>query len=48
MTHHLAGIEEMDETFFLEEGGIALQGNHLTLLSTSEKYSALYEKDKGI
>ena len=48
VTHHLAGIEKMDEIIFLEEGGIALQGNHQELLATSEKYRALYEMDKGI
>ena len=48
VTHHLAGIEKMDEIIFLEEGGIALQGNHQQLLATSVKYRALYEMDKGI
>ena len=48
VTHHLAGIEGMDEIIFLEEGGIAMQGNHQTLFSASEKYRALYEMDKWI
>ncbi len=48
VTHHLAGIENMDEIIFLEEGEIALQGNHNTLLATSAKYRALYEMDQGI
>ena len=48
VTHHLAGIEEMDEVIFLEEGGIAMQGSHAELLATSKKYRALYEMDKGI
>ena len=48
VTHHLAGIEKMDEIIFLEEGGIALQGSHQQLLATSEKYRALYQMDKGI
>lgn len=48
VTHHLAGIEQMDEIIFLEDGKIALQGSHAQLLSTSKKYRALYEMDKGI
>ncbi|WP_262177419.1 thiol reductant ABC exporter subunit CydC [Saccharococcus sp. Marseille-Q5394] len=48
VTHHLAGIEQMDEIIFLEEGNIVLQGNHENLLATSSKYRALYEMDKGI
>ena len=48
VTHHLAGIENMDEILFLEEGEIVLQGNHETLLATSEKYRTLYEMDRGI
>ena len=48
VTHHLAGIENMDEIIFLEEGKIALQGNHEKLLATSAKYRALYEMDRGI
>lgn len=48
VTHHLAGIEKMDEIIFLEEGSIAMQGSHKQLLATSEKYRALYEMDKGI
>lgn len=47
VTHHLAGIEKMDEILFLEEGEIVLQGSHEELLSTSEKYCALYEMDRG-
>jgi len=48
VTHHLAGIEEMDEIIFLEDGEIALQGSHEQLLFESSKYRKLYEMDKGI
>jgi ATP-binding cassette subfamily C protein CydC len=48
VTHHLAGVEKMDEIIFLEEGKIALQGSHEELLATSSKYRALYEMDTGI
>ncbi|WP_172371897.1 thiol reductant ABC exporter subunit CydC [Sporosarcina jiandibaonis] len=47
VTHHLAGVEQMDEIIFLEDGNIALQGNHEELLATSSKYRALYEMDRG-
>lgn len=48
VTHHLAGIEQMDEIIFLEDGGIAMQGSHEELMETSGKYRALYEMDRGI
>lgn len=48
VTHHLAGIEQMDEIIFLEDGKIALQGSHAQLFATSKKYRALYEMDKGV
>lgn len=48
VTHHLAGIERMDEVVFLAEGGIQLQGSHEELLASSEKYRTLYEMDNGL
>ncbi|GGE73600.1 thiol reductant ABC exporter subunit CydC [Priestia taiwanensis] len=48
VTHHLAGIEQMDEIIFLENGRIAMQGSHEELLRTNKKYRQLYEMDKGI
>lgn len=48
VTHHLAGIEQMDEIIFLEDGGIAMQGSHEWLLENSSKYRTLYEMDRGI
>jgi ATP-binding cassette, subfamily C, bacterial CydC len=48
VTHHLAGIEKMDEVIFLEDGRITMQGSHKELLQTNAKYRQLYEMDKGI
>lgn len=48
VTHHLAGIEQMDEIIFLEEGKIALQGSHQYLFATSAQYRTLYKMDKGM
>ncbi|MEN1937379.1 thiol reductant ABC exporter subunit CydC [Paenibacillus sp. 102] len=48
VTHHLVGIEHVDEIIFLEDGHITIQGSHEQLLVESEKYRRLYEMDKGI
>lgn len=47
VTHHLAGVENMDDVIFLEDGQIAMQGNHETLLRTNERYQKLYLMDQG-
>lgn len=48
VTHHLVGIEHVDEVIFLDSGQIAMQGSHEQLLKENEKYRRLYELDKGI
>ncbi|MEI4622912.1 thiol reductant ABC exporter subunit CydC [Bacillus pfraonensis] len=48
VTHHLVGIEHVDEIIFLEDGHITIQGSHEQLLVENEKYRRLYEMDKGI
>ncbi|KEK24131.1 thiol reductant ABC exporter subunit CydC [Bacillus gaemokensis] len=48
VTHHLIGIEHVDEIIFLEDGQITMQGSHEQLLVENEKYRRLYEMDKGI
>lgn len=48
ITHHLVGIEHVDEIIFLEDGHITIQGSHEQLLVENEKYRRLYEMDKGI
>lgn len=47
ITHHLVGIEHVDEVIFLDSGQIAMQGSHEQLLKENEKYRRLYELDKG-
>lgn len=47
VTHHLLGIEKIDQILFMEKGKIALEGNHQLLMKTSERYRSLYELDKG-
>lgn len=46
VTHHLAGVEEMDEIIFLDEGQITMHGSHTALLKTNEHYRKLYEMDQ--
>ncbi|GAB6428839.1 thiol reductant ABC exporter subunit CydC [Bacillus luti] len=48
ITHHLVGIEHVDEVIFLDRGQIVMQGSHEQLLKENEKYRKLYELDKGI
>ncbi|MGM2629673.1 thiol reductant ABC exporter subunit CydC [Bacillus cereus group sp. Bce040] len=48
ITHHLVGIEHVDEVIFLDRGQIMMQGSHEQLLKENEKYRKLYELDKGI
>ncbi|WP_144514063.1 thiol reductant ABC exporter subunit CydC [Bacillus thuringiensis] len=48
ITHHLLGIEHVDEVIFLDRGQIVMQGSHKQLLKENEKYRKLYELDKGI
>lgn len=48
ITHHLVGIEHVDEVIFFDRGRIVMQGSHEQLLKENEKYRKLYELDKGI
>src|SRR5699024_11792700 len=47
VTHHLAGVEHMDEVIFLDDGKIAMQGTHEELLNTNKRYQKLYRMDQG-
>lgn len=47
ITHHLAGVEAMDEILFLEGGRISMQGSHEELMRTEKHYQKLYEMDQG-
>ncbi|SDD64225.1 ATP-binding cassette, subfamily C, CydC [Terribacillus halophilus] len=46
VTHHLVGMEQMDEIIFLEEGKIKMRGTHAQLLQESLHYRRLYELDR--
>lgn len=45
ITHHLIGVNQMDEVVFLENGKIEMQGSHEELLKTNKRYRNLYELD---
>lgn len=47
ITHHLIGMERMDEIIFLDKGHITMRGTHEELLQTNERYRKLYELDRG-
>lgn len=48
ITHHLAGVEWMDDVLFLRDGQIAMHGSHEELLKENEHYQKLYQMDKGL
>lgn len=47
VTHHLAGVESMDEVIFLKDGAISMRGSHDRLMKTEEHYRNLYAMDQG-
>lgn len=47
ITHHLQGIEMMDQVIFIEDGQIALQGSPAKLQETSAYYRKLRAADEG-
>lgn len=47
ITHHLMGMEQMDQILFLDKGVISMSGTHQSLLMTNERYRNLYELDFG-
>ncbi|GER67209.1 amino acid ABC transporter ATP-binding protein [Weizmannia acidilactici] len=48
ITHHLTGLEKMDQIIFLDDGKIAMQGTHAELMSGNARYRQLYEMDHGV
>ena len=48
ITHHLQGIEMMDQVVFIEDGKISMQGSPAELQKTNEHYRALKMADEGI
>ena len=47
ITHHLAGLEQMDEILFLDGGKVEMRGSHPQLLRENERYRNLYRMDDG-
>ncbi|MGG4146847.1 thiol reductant ABC exporter subunit CydC [Paenibacillus algorifonticola] len=45
VTHHLSGMEEMDEVIFMEQGRISMRGTHEQLMRENMRYRKLYELD---
>ncbi|GAE06672.1 transport ATP-binding protein CydD [Paenibacillus sp. JCM 10914] len=46
VTHHLIGVEQMDEVIFMERGEIKMRGTHEQLLAHSTRYQKLYQLDR--
>ncbi|WP_310551787.1 amino acid ABC transporter ATP-binding/permease protein [Paenibacillus glufosinatiresistens] len=45
VTHHLVGVENMDEVLFVENGTLVMRGTHAELLEREPRYRRLYELD---
>ncbi len=45
VTHHLYGLEQMDEIIFLDQGEVLMRGSHTELMSTEPRYRRLYLLD---
>ncbi len=48
ITHHLTGLEKMDQIIFLDDGKITMHGTHTQLMKQNERYRQLYAMDQGI
>jgi len=46
ITHHLIGMEHMDQIVFLDRGRIVMQGTHQQLMREQERYRRLYALDR--
>ncbi|RJG18976.1 thiol reductant ABC exporter subunit CydC [Paenibacillus thiaminolyticus] len=46
ITHHLVGVEQMDEVIFIENGRIEMRGPHAELLERYPRYRNLYHLDR--
>ncbi|WP_374019824.1 thiol reductant ABC exporter subunit CydC [Paenibacillus thiaminolyticus] len=46
ITHHLVGVEQMDEVIFIENGRIEMRGPHAELLERYPRYRNLYQLDR--
>lgn len=48
VTHHLVGVEQMDEVIFMEHGQIVMRGTHAELMQCEERYRNLYRLDRPL
>ncbi|WP_153721436.1 thiol reductant ABC exporter subunit CydC [Sporosarcina cascadiensis] len=48
ITHHLMGMEKMDRILFMDDGKLVMDGTHLELLASNERYRQLYALDEGL
>lgn len=48
VTHHLAGVNHMDQVIFMKDGKISMHGKHDDLMKTNKHYQKLYAMDQGI
>ncbi len=48
ITHHLTGVEKMDEVVFIENGRIEMIGPHEELLACLPRYRRLYHLDRPV
>lgn len=46
ITHHLVGVEHMDEIVFIENGQIEMRGTHAELMEHYPRYRNLYHLDR--
>lgn len=46
ITHHLVGVEHMDEIVFIENGQVEMRGTHAELMECYPRYRNLYHLDR--
>lgn len=47
ITHHLQGVDQMDQVVFIESGKIEIEGTPKELLANNKRYQTLYHLDRG-
>jgi len=47
VTHHLAGINHVDQVRFIENGRFDMQGTPAELYRDNARFRALYDLDRG-
>ena len=48
ITHHLQGIERMNQVIFIENGQIAMRGTPEQLWNNNQRYRELKKADQGL